>query len=814
MKIYISKALIVLLMINSLLPFSAFADSGTVLYNFGEVVDLSSNLQSHDDGFYIAVSDLHLIMVSSDYSSPALHMVNINKDVLVYLESSVVILNKVTILYKNPLILINAEPYVSLDLVAMVFSSLYEIDLHQNTINIGIRADYTEIINGVIKLPNGKTAPSGGIKLEAFLGTLMASAPSRGGSGSFQPYFSVGFPGTAKPKIPKAAGDVNYSYISRKTVLIPEGCSSAEFVLEVPAEAFKRNTFVGYSVDSEEYSETYAVPYRGFYGDVLFFEINGTRKRSISGSISLPHAITKDTAYTVYACNIYNTYVCNGIIESGNAASDYLLNVKGGEKYNISVAFDDGEYKRAGYAEDVLVGDDYDIKGINFFAAQSNKISGTLILPEGLYPLGDISATITLQSAQKPYYYLDSKEITIPYGSDAADFELLDDMDTTDAIVYYRLLDSVEGLYEYGHFSSTGTSSRVEFADILTLGSAQIEFSMLKTKEITATVKLPNNEIADSNIYGRIYAVPNFNKFVNGNNILNLFSAATDSAQNYHSVFIEESLNSAATTFFVADEDGANYNVLVSEIYGSESYYHQVYYKENSSTVLKENASLINSQTDNIEITLMKQNTVSGNIETDVENARLGIFALYQDDISIRKDIYTSGFVCYSNDIDENYNFKIKVPSEIKACIFALHSSSKGFSYYAQDGTTNDINSANLINVNSDTENINFKYEGFEPLFPLCVTSITQNIYNSYWDVILENISDYDKGNIKMHVCLYDSDNRLQKSTTDNIDIINGNSYKKISIDLGRDYHRAITARLLLWTDCMQPLSYAHTFEN
>ena len=897
MKIYISKILIIILMINALVPFSAFATSEMALYNRDEAVNLSWDLQSYNDSFYISISELHLLTISSDYSSPVLYMSNIDNNVTVYLESSIVILNGAKILYKNPLILINAQPYVSLELVAMIFSSMYEVDMQTNTIELWTKERYTEIINGVIKLPNGKTAPQGGVSLDVFVGVKKSVSS---GGGIYYPIQDLpGFPGIVKPTIPRAATGTRYDYINRETILIPAGNNSVEFFLEAPEGSLGSRTYVGYIIDSEEYNETYAVPYYFFSNGIFSFEINDVQQRSISGSVTLPQAVAEDTSYTVYAHNSSYTYVCNSIIEAGQVTSGYLLKVKGGEEYTISIAFDKGKYMRSNYSEDVYVGASYNISGINFVAIPSNKITGTLILPDGFTPAGDIVANITMQSAQSPYYYLDTKAITIPYGNEFAQFELFDDMNVSNVIVYYKLSDYVDGLYIYGHYSGNGTVSRVQYADVLVFAGAVLHIPLLKTKEITVTVKLPDDETADADIYGRIYAVPSFSNNLSSFSVngLSLFSEQSQSeiltaindaksiyeieeliSQNlgflelygydalssdqrlnvvkivsqykYSSIedltnrinnaikavkssstsgggssagggvsvsiplLIEKDSNVATSTVTVADELNAEYKVIVSNISGSDKYYNQIYYNQNSSTVLEENATEIDAGTDNIEITLMKQNIVSGTIETNSDNISFGIYALYQDDRSIHKDIYNTMHRCFSNDIDNDYNYRIRVPDELEDYIFMIKPNYKSFLYYSQAGTTNTINSADIVTVNSNIDNINFTYEGFNPLLPLNITSIRQNVYSNYWDINIENISDFEKENIKINACFYDGNNRLQKVITDSIDVIGCNGFVFMQMRFDSAYSQAKTAKIYLWTENMQPLSDAYIFKN
>lgn len=143
------------------------------------------------------------------------------------------------------------------------------------------------------------------------------------------------------------------------------------------------------------------------------------------------------------------------------------------------------------------------------------------------------------------------------------------------------------------------------------------------------------------------------------------------------------------------------------------------------------------------------------------------------------------------------------MPAELEDYIFAVRPIGREFFCYSQVGT-----------VNSDIGNINFTYEGFNPLLPLSITSILQNTYGDYWNIYIANISDFKKENIKVNAYFYDANNRLQKVITNSIDEIRGGSYIAFSMNFGSAYSQAKTANLFLWTENMQPLSEAYIFKN
>lgn len=268
-------------------------------------------------------------------------------------------------------------------------------------------------------------------------------------------------------------------------------------------------------------------------------------------------------------------------------------------------------------------------------------------------------------------------------------------------------------------------------------------------------------------------------------------------------------------SFDIVEEYGVGYNVLISGITGSDNFYHKVYYKENSSTIFRDKATVINSDTDAIEITLMKKNIISGKINTDGKNLDFQICAVYQKDKNIRDDIYDSSLVYWKYYTDYDNNYKIAVPAELSDFIIVFKPNSREFVYYSSNGTKNDVNGAELLNMNGDLDNIDIEYTQYSIDMPLEITSVWKNIYVSgeVWKVFVYNGSDLEQNNIVINACFYDDSERLLGVVTDTIDIpIKPNL--TVNMEFGGLYNNASVVKLLLWNENMRPMSMPYCMKT
>lgn len=501
------------------MPICISAASEYVIYNCDEVVSVSEDsIQTYNDKLYICVNSLEYINIDFYYSADdALIMENSNKTLKVFSESSIMILNNNNLLYSSPFIKINSMDYVSLDLISMAFSNNYEID--SNIIKLWISGKNIKTVIGTVSLPTGETAPIGGIKIEIFAGIPTNISPKEvSGSNNITTndyIYGGGYMGTEKPKASDKTIGINYDYIAQKTVIINEGYSSTDFFLTISQDNLV-DVYIGYCISDDIYNEINAVPYYKNADTVFRLKISGVQKRMIGGNIVLPRVSDEDINYTVVAENSDYIFTAKATIKAGEQKSSYLLKVHGGQEYKLYVIFENGKYMRSEYIEKVFVGTTYDISSVNFSAENAKKVTGMLTLPDNFMQEEDIKACVTLQSADSPYYYLYRQEVT--FGADGiTKFELYDDTDCKNAVVYYSLEKEYNGLYRYGHYNKTGTSSNVMYADIVQFNGDIISIPLLKTKEITAVVKLPNGAIGDNTIYGHVYAVDSFNQNISNN---------------------------------------------------------------------------------------------------------------------------------------------------------------------------------------------------------------------------------------------------------------------------------------------------------
>ena len=519
MKVNISKLLVLLLLISLFGGVPAHAQTGTALYNRGAEVTLYEEIMYYNSHAYISVTDLAGIDLDYYFSGGELQVGNGENILLAYPETSVVVLNGASLLYKSPLVASDDVYYISLDLIAMVFSGVYE----QTDGAVYLWTDSCEfdVLRGVVSLPDGICAPEGGIDVCVFAGrpdkdgeTIAPSGGSYAGSGgislppaggSSDSFPSAGYSGSEKPSLYTSIytspdSSQGYEYVVKADVTIDAGKSCAEFSLNAPACELD-GTYIGYFSENADYPGGYVKKY--YRGGHYRFILNRPLA-AINGRITLPAAAEEDTVYTVCAKS-GDSYAYTGTIEKGAAFGEYTLKVAENNAYSISVIFEDGKYKRMINTLSAQVGTET-FAAADIAAAPSPALGVTLKTPGGAALAEEVTAEIVLQGAQSPYFYLDRRTAVIPAGAAETTAVLYDDTDCGEVICCYTLKDEHEGLYSFGNYSSSGNSCFVKNAEIMDLSeTSSITAELLGASYINADISLPDGETAETDIYAGIY---------------------------------------------------------------------------------------------------------------------------------------------------------------------------------------------------------------------------------------------------------------------------------------------------------------------
>lgn len=405
-------------------------------------------------------------------------------------------------------------------------------------------------------------------------------------------------------------------------------------------------------------------------------------------------------------------------------------------------------------------------------------------------------------------------------------------MQLNDLICYYVLSESCDGLFDFGHYSSNGASFWVENADYVD-NLNNIEMELIATKQITANISLPNEETALEDISVDIYPIttvyPTDNSKIDDAVVLLSTSVEQTNEGNGNAggsggggfsggiagttvtiaPTISSGENEGEVIVSIPNEKDFGYTLEVTVYDGSQRYYRQLYYNEEKSTVIASNATPVTVNDDSISIELMKQYKISGSINAvGYESGHNIINAIMQKDRSIRNDIYGQEISIY-DDIYGNADYELFVPDEFDNYILRLRSCNDGdFIYYAKPKATEKLEESELIVVNSDTDNINFNYDGYRPVLPIKTTAL--NAVGNTWTVDMSVIGDFGVEGIMNYIALYDENDRLISLKASDKEVsLSANESCETEIKLSADeLAYAAYAKLFTWSG-MKPVAEA-----
>ena len=511
MKTIISKVLIILLMLNLIAPFSVYATENISIYNCGEQIRLRKGLAEYYGRNYIHENDLKYLNLDiyEDVIS------NAEEDVIMQLfpGSSIVIVNDISITFPKAVVEEGEIIYISLDLIAMFFSEEYEIT--ESGIYLWISDSSYDYVRGFISLPSGEVAPEGGIDIEVFVADS-SSIPSTGGSGSniVNTYYSeIGVPGYTKGEykpmydtgVKNNNAFLSYKRIVSKSISIPEGQNSVEYTLSAYGEDLYK-CLVGY------YAEINGKPYydkQKYIGNssMYNFELSSGANPLINGTISIPDIAEKDIEYRVIASGKSYDFICDGIILEGEKTGTYSVAVDKNATYSIEVIFIDGEYLRTTVEEDVIIKSN-SVDEIDITVDTALEYTANISLPSD-YDIDEnvINGKVYLQMAHSPYHILDVAQFTLDKNCQNVSVDLYDDMNSKKVICYYVLSGAHKGLFDFGHYSTDGTTFDIDKSDKLR-GESTVDIPLLRTKEINVNFTLPDNDVAEEGV--RINVSPIF----------------------------------------------------------------------------------------------------------------------------------------------------------------------------------------------------------------------------------------------------------------------------------------------------------------
>ena len=469
MKKIISAAMVLFVVSGIIFPVIAVAAARKTINNCGYstfVTYIEENGKKYIDALSIRELELDL-----ENLTDRMYLRTNSKEVQIHRGSSTVLIDGTSIFYKNPMIEKNGREYISLDLIVMLFSANFEET--EDSINLWITYYPANSAKGVISLPNGETAPNGGVEVSVYVlqkKTISYSLPA---------VPTVGF------GIDCIFDDNPFNFefipISEEKILIEEGGSRAEFFLTDAGSDFGASCYIGYRVDDKGYLSEGLTNFNFKEEKSYDFTIN---KNEISGTVEVPKAPDEDTRFRIKATGGQN-YETYGVIPKGETSSDYRISVPDGT-YKLSIVFENKAYKKTDYSRSVEVSGK-SAQNTDFSCELPGKISVKLTVSEPAED--DIPVNLFIQSADKPYYCIDVQDAMICCGEKSAYAELNDEIGCDNLICFYELESEKDGLNDFGFYNEQGTVYKIESAQRIT-ADADISMELLKAQSSSENLNL------------------------------------------------------------------------------------------------------------------------------------------------------------------------------------------------------------------------------------------------------------------------------------------------------------------------------------
>ncbi len=565
----------------------------------------------------------------------------------------------------------------------------------QNHSNINLTLLQGNQISGTISLPNGQTAPNGGINI-----SINTNNTNGGGYGS-------------------------------TSVTISEGSDSAPYTLRVP-DITNASWRVSYGYGGSDYLQ------QGYYstsgttwnqddatalsGGQDHTNINLTllQGNQISGTVSLPSGTAAaDISLSISICfynTTYNYWDCHSVssdnitISSGSNSEDYAVRVPddSGKSWKVGYSYWGSDYLQQGYYstsgttwnqdDATALSGGQDHSNINLTLLQGNQISGTVSLPNGqTAPSGGINISINTDNTNGGGY--GSTSVTISEGSDSAPYTLrIPDITNSSWRVSYGYWGS--DYLQLGYYSTSGTTWNQDDATTLSGGQdhSNINLTLLQGNQISGTVSLPSGTAA-------------------GDISLSISICFYNTTYNYwdcsasDSITISSGSNSEDYTVRVPDDSGKSWKVGYS--YWGSDYLHHGYYSSSGTTWNRDDATQLSGGQDhsNINLTLLQGNIISGMVSLPNGTTASG------DIDGIWVNVCNDAFNCEYDYItipsgQNSTDYAIRIPADANSSWkvdYSYYSANDYYrlGYYSTSGTTWNRDDATTLSGDQDYADIN-----------------------------------------------------------------------------------------------------------
>lgn len=842
MKSFVSKFLIVVMIIGMISGVNVYAEEQLSVYNCGKAVNLSCQAKQSDGIWYINVEDLSKFNL--DFSNNEIYLNYSERELKLCPGNQTVYVNGTSILYPGACFYDDDGLYVNINLLANVFSKEYETE--NGAIRLWISRYGDDFARGTITLNSKIVIPDDGLDVTVFVAEKPEST-----SGAPQPTESgAGYEPSTKPmNILNNSTDARFlstDRIASTTVHFDKGSNSAEYALSSYRDDFTK-CIIGC------YAEIDGIPifdWDKYESEDELYHFNlSMSKAYIKGRVTLPKVAEENTVFRISAFG-NGDFGYTGVIPAGKEYADYYLPVAAGYEYKVSLIFTDGMYRRSVlYTSAVSNGV---MSGVDFTAAPSDKYAVTLSLPEGYTPTKDVLYKVYMQSVSEPHYVVCAAEGRIPNYAKSAVTYLYDDMRYDDMICYYVLDGKYDGLCEYGYFSQNGTTFDIDNATGIYYNDTSPNITLLKSAQIPVKFTLPNGKTAENDIYidcevkiaktpivdsdmgvvsgtgktdddgDEAVKIPEFatgdedviiekSEFTETGEITTMSSESasaggssggggaakpstgTSSSVKVGTLAIEKGKDSGEILIDVPNEDGYEF-VPEFSVYGDDSCYDIVYYRQGKATAVMEKADTVNNYTGRIETELLEKYELSGYVNAVGYERGNNIIMAESLDGSFAENtvIYGNGY------------WSICLPSEFDEYVLSLYSKSNGRTIYwrSQSCTENKAEAQN-VTVKRDMTDVDFEYDGYNLVLPLTAT-LTQSAANTVLTV--KNISDFKVYDAEIYTVVF-SGTGYEKSAKKQKITVNPMSSKSSEPIIDTDVlDSGDVLKIMIWKN-MKPLS-------
>ncbi len=543
----------------------------------------------------------------------------------------------------------------------------------ENKKNVNLTLIGKKVVSGTISLPNGDTAPTGGLTVTI----------------------------TVK----------NDDDATATTVTIPKGENSREYSINVPVG---KNYMIGYGITTKNDYVTW-----GYYnssgmtympddaeliniGSENISEIDLTllTKKTISGTVSLPGgnmAPSGGLKVEIYAEDAGDAWVT---IPSGENSIEYAMkvlpNIEGkGYKvnYRISSEYDfvnygyyhqDGTVRNSKLAQPVIANNS-DVSDIDIKIMRPKAIEGTVQLPEGMKaPQGGITINIAVFNETDGA----STEVKIPYNQSSVEYSI--SLPPNDPGYGYKVRyeNWSNTLYTtYGYHGDTETTVNISYAklvDIHTADASGIDMTLLRKKTVNGKVKVPDS-----------YIVP-----PEGLNLMVFVSNGTET----YSTIITIPYSKTEANYSVHVESGSGYRLYYFAEYNEDLMMYG-YYSNSGVVTDLDKAKVFKVDEENItgmNLSLLEKRTLSGTISvSDTASETDGIEII----VSASNDLNVSSTSIVIPKGETSAAYTLNLPAGADYILKYETAPLKGFApfgYYSRDGMVRSNENAEPLDLSTD----------------------------------------------------------------------------------------------------------------